>query len=234
MATPDRNLTTGATQLNSQLVAGAANLAGPAAQLASGASTMQVASGVLKDALLDKLLGPTAAFSGLLTGVLLTMRRVVRESQILEKGLAKISQLQQIEGKFETLLRSSVAAKERIKELYEFTSRSPFRFESVAEANLQLLRLTKGAFAGKEAMKLIGDASAATGTDISSMAHIVGRLYNALAQGKSIDRLLFQFQGTGIVTDDLAEKLTHLRAVGASVSEQQADAPQKERVPRKK
>jgi len=218
----DNNLTTGKTQLSSQLTASAAQLAGPAAQLASGASAMNVATGFLKDAFMDKLLGPTAAFSGLLVGSLLTIRKIVRETQIIEKGLQSIGRRQSFEGPFETLLKSATLAKQRIKELYDFTKNSPFRFGDVAQANLNLIKLTRGAWAGKEAMTVIGDAAAATGNSMSDLSHIVGRLMNAISQGKPIDRLLFQFQGTGVVTDDLAEKLTHLRATGAGVSEQLA------------
>jgi hypothetical protein len=219
----DNNLSTGRSRLNSQLVAGAATIAGPAADLAAGASKMQVAANVLKDAFMEKLLGPTALFAGGLAGILLTMRKIVRESGILERGLKSISQLQGIEGKFETLLRSAELAKKRIQELYAFTANSPFKFDAVADANLQLLRLTKGAFAGARAMEMIGDAAAATGNQVQDMAHVVGRLYDALARGRSIDRVLFQFQGTGVVTDELAEKLQHLELTGASFSDKWAE-----------
>jgi hypothetical protein len=216
------NLSTGRTQLNAQLLEGAANLAGPAAQLAAGASKMDVATGVLKDAFMNKLLGPTAVFSGSLIGALVTMRRIVRESQILERGLKGISNIQQIEGKFETLLKSATAAKQRVKELHDFARNSPFKFAGVAEANLQLESLTRGAFSGKEAMRMIGDAAAATGTDIAEMANITARAYYAIANGKSLDRLMFQFQGTGILTDTLADKLKFLESTGGSATEKWA------------
>lgn len=116
-----------------------------------------------RHAALDKLLGPTAAFAGILTGTLIVLRKVVRESLLLEKGMLKISRLQQIEGKFETLLKSAALAKQRIKELYDFAKNSPFKFEDVAEANRQLEALTYGAFSGAAAMKMVGDAAAATG-----------------------------------------------------------------------
>jgi trimeric autotransporter adhesin len=215
----NNNLTTGRTQLNSQLVANAAQLAGPAAQLATGASAMQVASGALKDAFMDKLLGPAAAFTGVLTGSLLVMRKLVRESQILEKGLVKISQLQQIEGKFETLLKSATLAKQRIKELYEFTKNSPFKFTDVAEANRQLEALTYGAFSGRKAMQMVGDAAAATGQSMSEMSERVGKLYSALSSGRSIDKIAFQLQFTGLATEGLLGKLEALEAAGASFNE---------------
>lgn len=215
----DNNLSTGKSQLNSQLLAGAANLAQPAAQLAMGASKIDVATGLLQDAFMDKLLGPAAAFTGLLSGSLLVLRKVVRESQILEKGLTKISNLQQIEGKFETLLKSATLAKQRIKELYDFTKNSPFKFEDVAEANRQLEALTYGAFSGTKAMQMVGDAAAATGQSMTEMAGRVGKLYAALASGRSIDKIAFQLQFTGLATEGLIGKLESLEAAGAGLSE---------------
>jgi len=211
-------LETGRQRLNRQLVEGAASFAGPAADLARGASLMETASNALKGALLDKLLGPTALFAGSLVGVLRTVRAVVRESGILEKGMKRIATVQGLSGKFETLLRSATAAKAKIEELYRFTANSPFDFQDVARAALELEKLTKGAFTGTRALEMVGDAAAATGNSASEMAHVIGRLYDALSRGRSIDRLLFQFQGTGVVTDELAAKLAALEASGASFS----------------
>jgi hypothetical protein len=215
----NNDLGTGRTQLNSQIVAGASNLAGPAMDLASGASALTAASNAIKSAALDKLLGPAAAFTGLLTGSLLVLRKIVRDSQILEKGLVRISNLQQIEGKFETLLKSAALAKQRIKELYDFTKNSPFRFEDVAEANRQLQALTFGAFSGAEAMKMVGDAAAATGQSMTEMSDRVGKLYAALASGRAIDKIAFQLQFTGIATEGLLGKLEQLEYAGAGFAE---------------
>lgn len=214
MNTPD----TGRQQLNRQLVEGAASLAGPAADLASGASLMKTASNAMRDAMLDKLLGPTAVFAGGLVGVLRTVRSIVRESQILEKGLKQIASTQQITGKFETLLKSATAAKRRIEELYKFTAQSPFDFKDVAEGNRILQALTQGAFAGTKAMKIVGDAAAATGQSMAEMSERVSKLYAALASGRSFEKIAFQLQFSGIVTDELAGKLEALESQGASFS----------------
>jgi hypothetical protein len=199
--------------------AGAANLAGPALDMAQGATAMQAATNALKSAALDKLLGPAAAFTGLLSGSLLVLRKVVRESQILEKGLVRISRLQQIEGKFETLLKSTTAAKQRIKELYDFTAKSPFRFEDVAEANRTLEALTYGAMSGAKAMKLVGDAAAATGQNITEAADKFGRLANAINSGRSLDRIVLQLQYSGLASEELIASFERLEAAGAGSGE---------------
>lgn len=137
---PNSTPNTGSNQVNSNLKSAVAGLAGPAAQLASGASVFQVAATTMHDALLDKLLGPTTLLAGGLIGVLKTVRDIVRESGVLERGLNRIASVQQIQGKFETLLKSATVAKQRIQELYKFTASSPFSFQDVAEANLDLAK----------------------------------------------------------------------------------------------
>lgn len=212
MNTPE----TGRQQLNRQLVEGAANLSGPAADLASGAGLIKTTTNFLKGAMLDKLLGPTAIFAGGLVGVLRTVRSIVRESGILEKGLKRIASVQGITGQFETLLKSATAAKKRIEELYRFTAGSPFDFRDVAEANRILEALTRGAFSGAKAMQLVGDMAAATGSNMSTAAEKVAKLYAALASGRSLDKIIFQLQMSGVVTDELAGKLEFLESSGAT------------------
>ncbi|MEY4489010.1 MAG: hypothetical protein RIQ79_1518, partial [Verrucomicrobiota bacterium] len=111
----NNNLSTGKGQLSGQLLSGASQLAQPAMDIAAGATPLQAATNALKGAAIDKLLGPTAMFSGGLLAALTTLRSIVKESRILERGLQNISNLQQIQGKFETLLKSATLAKQRIK-----------------------------------------------------------------------------------------------------------------------
>jgi len=222
MPSPDNNPNTGKGRINADLAGAAANLGPAAASLAAGASATQVASDTLKSVVLDKLLGPTALFAGGMIGVLKTIRSIVQQSGILERGLRNIAQTQQIEGKFETLLKSATLAKQRIKELYDFTASAPFKFEDVAEANRLLQALTSGALAGAKGMKIVGDAAAATGQEMSTVAGAVGKVYNALASGRSLDRTLFLLQQTGVVTDELAAELEKLEAQGGSFAEKWA------------
>lgn len=210
---------TGAKQLAGAAASGAANLAGPALQLASGAGVLRTAADTIKGAALDKLLGPTALFAGGLVGALRTIKAIVDQSGILERGLNRIASIQQISGQFETLLKSAEAAQKRLKELYQFTAKSPFDFREVAEANRVLEALTKGALSGAKGMEMVGDAAAATGQSFSETAERIGKVYNALKSGRSIDKVMFQLQMTGVVTDDLARKLETAEQSGASFGE---------------
>lgn len=216
------NPNTGRGQLNENLKRAAANFAGPAMDLASGASAMQAAGNVLKGAVLDKLLGPTALLAGGLVGVLRTIKAIVSESGILERGLKRIASIQQIQGKFETLLKSAEKAQARLKDLYKFTASAPFDFQDVAEANRILQALTKGALAGSQGMKLVGDSAAATGISMTEAADRIGKLYAALKSGRSLDKIMFQLQMSGAATDDLAAKLEQAVQSGADFSKQWA------------
>lgn len=187
--------------------------------LAQGASMFQAATNVLKDTALDKLLGPTAVFAGGLIGIFKLIRNIVRESGILEKGLLRMSRIQQVQGKFETLLKSAELAKKRIEDLYKFTKNSPFKFDDVAEANRILEALTRGAFSGSRAMQMVGDVAAATGQSMSEAGEKIGKMYNAIASGRSIDRIAFQMQFAGVATDELISKLERLEAEGAGVNQ---------------
>ncbi len=210
---------TGAGQLSANAKVAAANLGPAAIQLASGAGVLRTASDTLKGAALDRLLGPTALFAGGLIGALRTMKAIVDQSGLLERGMRRIASIQQIEGRFETMLKSAEKATARIKELYKFTATSPFDFSDVAEANRILQALTKGALAGARGMKMVGDVAAATGQSMSEVAEKVGKLYNALRSGRSIDKVLFQLQGMGAVTDQLASQLETASAAGAGFAD---------------
>src|SRR4051812_42166025 len=128
----DNQQNTSASQVSAAMKSAAANLSGPAVQLASGAGLLTTAATTIKGAALDKLLGPTALFAGGLIGVLRTLKSIVDQSGILERGLKRIAGVQQVQGKFETLLKSAEKATQRIKELYKFTASSPFDFSDVA------------------------------------------------------------------------------------------------------
>ncbi|MEO7701847.1 MAG: hypothetical protein ABIZ04_21690 [Opitutus sp.] len=213
------NPNTGVGKLNANLRDAAASLGGPVLQLASGAKATDVAADALKETALSALLGPTALFASGMLAVLGTIKKIVAATGILDRGLKQIAATEQIQGKFETLLKSAVLAKQRIQELYAFTANSPFKFDDVAEANRVLQTLTSGALAGSKGMTLVGDAAAATGQQFSDVASQVGKAYNALSSGRSLDRTLFLMQSTGLVTDGLAKQLEELESVGAGFGE---------------
>ena len=218
MSDPNNPPLTGRQRLSQQVLAGAGALTNPAIAIAQGQRPAEALKDTLKDMSLEKLLGPTAVFAGGMIGVLKTVRSIVRETQIIEKGLSNIANMRQIEGKFETLLGSATLAKQRIKELYEFAAKSPFDVRNVAEANRVLEALTHGAFSGARAMQMVGDAAAATGQPIEDVAAKYGKLYQAMNSGRGFDATLAKMEAMGLVTDDLARTLEVLSNQGGNVS----------------
>lgn len=223
---PNNSNATGAKQLAGSAAAAAGTLGPAAVQLASGAGVLRTAADTIKGAALDKLLGPTAIFAAGMVGVLRTIKSIVDQTGILERGLKRIASIQQIQGKFETLLKSAEAAQRRLQELYKFTAKSPFDFKDIAEGNRVLEALTKGALSGSKGMEMIGDTAASTGQSFSETAEKVGKLYNALRSGRSIDKVMFQLQYTGVVTDELARKLETLEQSGADFNQMWAAVEQ--------
>lgn len=207
---------TGKQQINENLIAGTAGVSAFAQGIAFGMGPKDAAVGAAKEAALQRLLGPTAVFAGALTGVLRTMKQIVDQSGILERGMQRISSMQQMEGKFQTMLKSISLAKERMAELYKFAASSPFDVQSVMRANLALQALTRGSMATARGMKLVGDVAAATGEEIDSVAVKFGKLYNGLRSGRSLDKVLFQLQSIGAISDELADQLEDLGTAGAS------------------
>ncbi len=218
MPTPNQPGNTGQNQADLARAA-AGQVGGVALDLAQGATAFQAATNALKGAALDKLLGPTAIFAGGLIGVLRTMKAIVDQSGLLERGLKRIANIQQIQGKFETLLKSAEKAQKRMEELYKFANRSPFDLADIAEANRILEALSKGALSAADGMEMVGDAAAAAGESMSEVATRVGKLYAALRSGRSLDKILFQLQMSGIVTDELAVSLENAELAGSSFAE---------------
>jgi hypothetical protein len=190
------------------------HVAALSAQIAQGAPVSTALKNVVKDASLDALLGPAAIFGGSLIGALKTMRAIVDQSGILERNLKNVASVQGLQGKFETLLKSADLANKRIRDLYKFAANAPFKFDDIAEGNRVLEALTRGALSGAKGMKIVGDSAAATGESFTEAAERIGKLYNALSSGRSMDKVLFQLQATGAVTDDLAAKLEQAEASG--------------------
>lgn len=183
-------------------------------RMAMGQGPAAAVGGLVKDTAILKLVGPTAIWAGGTLGVLRTMERIVKQSGVLERGLHRIATMQGIESKFEGLLKSATRAKAKMQELNSMSMSMPFRSDEVAEAALILERLTKGAYAGAEALREVGDVAAATGNSLTDTATGVGKLMAAINSGRPLERMLFQMQQTGMVTDELATKLERLEGAG--------------------
>lgn len=98
-------------------------------------------------------------------------------------GLAvkEAAKFETITTQFQTLTGSAQLATKVVKDLQEFTARTPFQFESVSKAGQQLLAFGFSVDQMNEKLQQIGDVSSASGKDISELSQIYGQI---AAQGK--------------------------------------------------
>lgn len=97
--------------------------------------------------------------------------------------------------KFEVLTGSAAAANKIIRELQEFSARTPFQFEDIAQASQRLLSFGFSLDEVKTNLQDLGDVSAASGADISELSLIFGQVR---AAGKLTGERLLQLQERAI------------------------------------
>ena len=92
-------------------------------------------------------------------------------------------EFERYETQFKVLFGSLEKAKAHIAELQAFSAATPFQFGEIAEASRKLNVMTAGIMGATESLTLVGDAAAATGTQISELSMWVGRAYSAIKAG---------------------------------------------------
>lgn len=128
--------------------------------------------------------------------------------------LSATTQVENLETQFKTLLGSTDKAKERIAELSDFASKTPFQLEEVAQASRILETLTKGALSTGEGLRLVGDASATTGANFKELSMWVGRAYDGLQSNRPIGEATMRLQELGLVSGDTRSKIEALQKQG--------------------
>lgn len=144
-------------------------------------------------------------------------KRIQKDSQALENALSKASKIsatafaglaggiglavsqaakfEQIETQFQTLTGSAQKATKVIKNLSDFSARTPFAFEDIANAGKQLIAFGFEAETVTDRLQEIGDVSAATGANFKEVSLIFGQIS---AAGKLTGERLLQLQERAI------------------------------------
>jgi tape measure domain-containing protein len=140
-------------------------------------------------------------------------RKITRDSEALNSALVKASRVsatafaglaggiglavnqaakfEQIESQFTVLTGSVDKAKRAIKDLSDFSAKTPFAFEDIANAGKQLISFGFEATEIKDRLQEIGDVAAATGQPIGDLSLIFGQVS---AAGKLTGERLNQLQ----------------------------------------
>ena len=95
----------------------------------------------------------------------------------------------------QSMLGSADNAREVLKEVYDFASKTPFEFPELAQAVKQLTAFGFNAKESVATMKLLGDVSSAVGTPMGDLAYLFGTLRS---QGRAFTIDIRQFAMRGI------------------------------------
>lgn len=120
---------------------------------------------------------------------------------------------------FKTLIGNMDEARAHMRMLQELGDTPPFSMEQFAAASRALMVMTDGALGFRKSLELIGDAAAATGQPIESLAHEVGRAYAIIRDGQPLTRATMALRSMGVLTPEVAARLDELQKSGASTTE---------------
>jgi len=142
------------------------------------------------------------AFSGLGSTIIvanqaleLTRRVISPITNALGGIISKAKEIEQIEVQFRVLTGSAGKAKTIIKDLQDFSAKTPFQLPGIASAAQQLLAFGFEAEEIIPKLQEIGDVAAGSGSDLKEVALIYGQV---AAAGKLTGERLLQFQERAI------------------------------------
>lgn len=133
--------------------------------------------------------------------------------------LRKAFQFETMTVQFKTLTGSMDDARAHMEMLQKLGDTPPFSLEQFAAASRAMMVMSDGALGFEDSLKLVGDAAAATGQPIESLAHEVGRAYAIIRDGQPLTRATMGLRNMGAITPEVAEKLDDLQKAGASNAE---------------
>ena len=110
-------------------------------------------------------------------------------------ALKAFATLESLQVAFESMLGSTDAAAAMIKELTEFSAKTPFQIKGVGDAAKMLLAFGVEGDAIVEKLELLGDIAAGTGVPLTDLAQIYGK---TMAKGKAQTEELNQLSERGV------------------------------------
>ncbi len=142
--------------------------------------------------------------------------KIQQGAQMLWSTIKEAFKLETLTTQFQTLLGSLDAAKERMAMLAEFAEKTPYSMEGVVKAARTLTVMSKDALGSQWALKMVGDAAAATGGSIEELSMWVGRAYAMIQAGKPFGEAAMRLTELGALTPEVRQKMEDLQASGAS------------------
>lgn len=134
-------------------------------------------------------------------------------------GIKTSAELEVANLQFVTLLGSAEKAEDRVASLFQFAKTTPFETQPIIDASRLLQTFGGDALAAEENLTLVGDAAAATNTEISDVAFWVGRAYAAIQGGQPFGEAAARLQELAILTPKARAEMERLQKSGADASE---------------
>lgn len=122
----------------------------------------------------------------------------------LKKIAGTAADIESVTTQFEVLTGSADTAKQSIEELLQFSAKTPFQFQDIAQSGQILLAFGVQAEDLREKMQRIGDVSAATGADLQELTKIFGQVKG---EGKLMGERLQQLNERGIAIGPAIRKV---------------------------
>jgi phage-related protein len=154
-------------------------------------------------------IGAGVAISGLGGAIALATKEGMQMNAFLE-----LSTLQ-----FTTLMGDADAAKKHVEGLFKIAAETPFEASEIIGASKSLLTFGGAALNTTDNINLVGDAAAATGSNIGEVANWFGRAYSSIQAGRPFGESAQRLQEMGILTADSRNKLEDMQKAGASTEE---------------
>jgi len=111
---------------------------------------------------------------------------------------------------FKVLLGSMDAAKQRFKELQEFSARTPFQLEELIEASKTVENFSGGLLDNQKALTLTGDASAALGKNVQEITFWYSRFFALTRGGQATGEERRRLLELGVLSAEAATELKNL------------------------
>lgn len=152
-----------------------------------------------------------AALAGVQLGISVLATTVIglRNAVIKTNSEVEIFELQ-----FKTLMGSADAAKEHVSDLFEFAKTTPFAVTPVIEASRTLRTFGGDVLDNVKTLRLLGDTSAATGTELSMLTFWIGRAYTALKNGQPFGEAASRLQELAVLTPEARLQIERLADAG--------------------
>lgn len=134
-------------------------------------------------------------------------------------GIEFNAQIEQQTQALQVLMGSADGARARMAELVRFSARTPFQLREVIQANRLLQTFGGEVLASNNALRMVGDAAAASGRGFEEVAMWIGRLYSGLQAGQPVGEATLRLLEMGVISAQTRSRIEQLSGSAISSGE---------------